>query len=80
VRDASADRQVYLRNVQFSDLYATAELGKRESLKLNIASLENSKVILNHLHRSIEEVVSPMVKAILLKVHLLLSSSVGIYH
>lgn len=61
-------------------MYATAELGEGENPELNIASLKKNGIVVKHLQRRPFEVVSSMVKAILLKVYLLLPSSVGVYH
>ena len=59
---------------------ATSGLDKRESFKLNLASLLEAKTDKNLLNIKFLQAVTPMVKAILLKDYLPFASKYGLHH
>nr|YP_010555452.1 group II intron reverse transcriptase/maturase [Ramaria cf. rubripermanens]UYR22200.1 group II intron reverse transcriptase/maturase [Ramaria cf. rubripermanens] len=63
--------------VHYPNMFTTLELGEREILKLNRASLDNMTKSLNLLWNLTSYVVLSMIKAILPKVYYSLSSRVG---
>jgi len=67
------------RDINFSNVYATHELGEGENPELNIASHVNANKGRNLLYDLNSAVVLSMVKVWLLEVYCLLSSRIGIY-